>query len=242
MSEKNEHHTIKQSTIIFIWERFEYFIRRTMLPSSIFFFLLFVVDNLFNTGAFSLYISSLFQKINSFSSFSLAFTSMLILLLSVNYFLKIFSQVLFDNHIKENYNSYIYKKETKTLIALREEVILKLKKENRFKDIEFNDYLLYQILGRILNSYRQKTDTRRYVTDVKEVSVLFTSLIVVVIWCINLISQHILISIGLIMILSLIIFYVGIEIIKFKFRSRAFRIYTNYLLGDISQEEISVNR
>jgi len=76
--------------------------------------------------------------------------------------------------------------------------------------------MLYQILG------GKEKVSERYATDAKEIGVTFMSILIFILW----VSLYVSI---LYILLTPLIFFIGRELVKSKYRSRAFRIYFNYL-------------
>lgn len=209
----------------FIWKNFELFLRRSVFPSSAFFVMLFVTYQ-----ASGLTIEQV-DNFNFESSLSfLEFVVILLVLSAVSYSLKVLAQVCFDNRIKYDFdiNSLLGKEEKKSFDSLRQNVWQKIKKEQRLGstfdyDSELkgkNDQLLYQILGGILSE-----DTMRYATDAKEIGVVFISLML------SLLFYMIIAHNGIVLFFFLLVWYLGYQTIKTKYRSRAYRLYVNYLLS-----------
>jgi len=207
----------------FLWDRFELLIRRVFFPSSVFILSTFVVDHYANSGILTKYITDIIKNHTAV----LVIFSTIVVVLAVNYILKFITQFAFDNFIKVNYNPFFCNdklgKECKQYKKLREKVVEKLGEEGiiNLDDIgaKENDFILYQVLGGIM-----KEDTRRYVTDAKEGGVMIVSISLALSWYIYLKS----VWIGII---ALVILYmIGHFYIKAKFRSRAYRLYINYLL------------
>ena len=153
--------------------------------------------------------------------------------------LTILHQFFYDNWIKENYDPiYLFKNEKEELEILREDVIDKLKKEDAtFKEKKLTDYLLYQILGKKAKERGEDIKTTRYVDDVKTIGIFFVSLLLMITIAISkyflnvgtlLTLKNIFLVIGGAVAL-LILYKIGKELILSKYRSRAVRIYTNFL-------------
>ena len=127
---------------------------------------------------------------------------------------------------------FLFKNENKDLDDYRKDVITKL--NTKFK----TDYLLYQQLGFIANRDNTKFDTKRYVDDAKTIGIFFISLIIIlIIFIFHLVLNTNQIILNFSYIFSLFIatyylYYLGKELILSKYRSRAIRIYTNYMLDN----------
>ena len=209
---------------------FESFIKRGFFPSISFFFIFFVQLIIF----LNIYSeSSHFTFNKDFESFLFTnnlFVMGLILFIGMSIFLSILHQLIYDNFIKYNYNLICKKFSLNTsFLILRNQVIKKLKinEKNSFVTSKYiNDYLLYQYLGRKLSYYSKETKTSRYVDETKTIGIFFTSTIL------SLIILSYLFEIYYTLIICIPIYYIGYETIKAKYRSRAVRIYINYLIGE----------
>ena len=213
-------------------KQFGGFIKRSMLPASV--LLLFLVIFLYNKKTFTSNIKELHKLFenNIYLEGFIIFT----LLISLSFFMAILTQLLFDNLMKENFNPLlpIYKHESHLLNQLREKTIKQLQEENpEFQDLKHTDFLLYQIIGRKLQFYSYKTDTRRYIDEIKSGGSIFIAIIIAfLIKLITLITLEKWISIILSIFLILIIFTIALEYILSKYRSRNIRMYINYIIGD----------
>ena len=224
--------------IDFLFQKFEVFIVRAILPSVVFLFLMFLVDATNHHLVFESIInlthnySFVFDKPKQLLTVNIANKQFdlwfiiisIILLLSISYILKFLSQLIFDNLIKTDYDPFIlkfYKKEDEGFKFLREKVLEKLSSEYHFdtSNIQENDYILYQILGRLI-----KVDTKRYVTDAKEAGIIIVSAMIVIGWYMYLHHNywHI--------VTIILVWYIGLTYEKVKYRSRAYRMYVNFLL------------
>ena len=104
---------------------------------------------------------------------------------------------------------------------------------------ESTDNLLYQILGKKAQKKGKNLQTTRYVDDAKSIGIFFISLmIILIIITLNIITSNDhtnistilkVFSIGSLFLSLYYIYYLGQELIRSKYRSRAIRIYTNYL-------------
>jgi len=199
-----------------IVKQFENFIKRVLLPSSSFIVFFVVYDVYLNEHRILDYLN----KIES---------SILVMILIVGFaglstVLSIITQAIYDNRLKGNFDAkLIFTKENETLKRLREKLIATL------KNGESNDYILYQTI------VENKDDTHRYTTQAKEVGIVFSSLLVVmVISAISLVTSF---YIGSMIILFLLgpVYLLGRELVKSRYRSRAIRIYINYLKADTKE-------
>jgi len=209
----------------FIFTEFENFIRRAILPSLVLFGILFFVDFIWVNKALYNEVQTSFKPLlnNEF----LLYLILTIVLMSISYILSIFTQFAFDNFIKSNYDSKLFQDETLKLGQLRNEVVSKLHSEKKMviKGFEFNDFLLYQILGGILS---KSTNTSRYADDSKAAGIVFSSIIIAFVWIGLALKTPV--SLVIMTIGTIVVYVIGYEYIKSKYRSRAFRLYINYLL------------
>lgn len=219
-------------------DKFEMFIKRAVLPSVTFFVIfgifftvgLFVSENKITLDFFDFVVKVFFQVKIDYSVGIIFF----IFLIGISYILSVMTQMCFDNFIKGNYSSQYNisnEKSDEALESLRDRVIEKIKKEDIFdENFKYNDYLLYQILGRKLSYFTNKTNTRKYIDETKAFGIVFLSIII---------SLFINLSLffgfnGFIfaLISSMFIYFIGFEVILAKYKSRALRIYVNFLIGE----------
>ncbi len=204
--------------IEFIWGKFELFIRRTVLPSSIFLTLMLLVDETNN----HLFLNKANLDFWNNQSITILIITSVIFLLAISYILKFLAQLMFDNLIKANFDSSLFfcKKENEGFLFLRKKVLKKVKKEHKLDTsmIKENDQILYQILGRLLN-----IDTSRYATDTKEAGITVVSMMLALGWY-GYLHNTWLVVLGI-----AVLYYIGFIYIKTKYRSRAYRLYVNYL-------------
>jgi len=216
----------------FIWDKFEFFLRRTILPSVTFFALMLFICLNHDDHLIS---KELLADIKSQSWFILTFL-FFIVVLSTNYILKILAQIFFDNFIKVNYDTkfFMYKEENESFVNFRKKVLVKLVKDEEidFDTKALSDFELYQVLGRILGYYKKDTDVKRYATDTKEAGVTIMSIFIALLWYMFIAKNW-----GWFF-LIFIFYYIGFQYIKSKYRSRAYRMYANYLVGDKPIKEI----
>lgn len=223
-------------------DKFEEFIKRAMMPSVVFFVMFIGMYLLFNytqnpnnfktiTTQLESILSNLISNLN-IGTFVLFF----ILLVALSHILAVLTQLVFDNNIKENYEPEIFKNsELKNLKLLRKEVKEKIKKESpEFKDIDLTDFMLYQIISRKLRYLNEKTPTHRYVDDAKASGIVFISIIISFF-----INTSIYFNLTIAISISILTWFVGFTYIKSKYRSRALRIYTNYLIGEEKEKDLS---
>lgn len=194
--------------------KFEEFIKRSVLPSSSFILFLLFFDIFLNQQE----VVSFLDKEHS----ELMIIVLFLAFIGLSNLLSMVHQGIYDNRLKSNFNAtYIWKAENDKLDQLREAVNKKLSKNN-------NDYLLYQTLGKVMKI------SKSYVDQAKSIGIILISLMLMT--CIELVyiltSDLELVEIPLIIILLVLIFIeyiIGKELVKSRYRSRAIRIYTNYL-------------
>ena len=201
-------------------KQFEGFITRSLLPSSSFVMLFLLFET--------------FQEKKPFLDFLgkehhlVMIVVLIIIFIGISNFLTIFHQFIYDNNIKENYDGkYLFKGENLKLLRLREEVAKTLPKS------KYSDYMLYHIIGKKMNSLGTPIDTKRYIDEIKSIGMFFISLcIMIFLSAIKFFDSSSVINISLTILtpfIILILYFLGQELIKYKYRSRAVRIYTNYL-------------
>ena len=203
-------------SIKIIIERFENFIKRSILPSASFMLFLFIFDIVLNEHKITTFLD------NEHSYLTIGFSTLAFI--GLTNLLSILQQGIYDNNIKSFFNAnIIWKDENEKLDDLRSQVNKQLNKEE-------NDYMLYKIIAKDM-------DTKEYVNQAKSFGIMFVSLIIVTFINIySLISTMISTSeynhiLGVIIssIFIFIEYFIGKELVKSRYRSRAIRIYTNYL-------------
>ncbi|CAA6807962.1 MAG: Unknown protein [uncultured Sulfurovum sp.] len=208
-------------------KQFDSFLKRAILPISVLVsvLLLFQYKECLNTNKKN----CLEQYIhNPNNEDYLLILFIIILVIALSFIMKILIQLFFDNFLKKNFNSFIfYCNENYTLKVLRLKSIQKLKKENHaFNDIEMTDFLLYQVIGRKLQFVEHPTNTKRYIDDAKSAGSIFIAIIIAIIIKSYLYESYW----GLFLIPFM--YFIALEYIISKYRSRAIRMYTNYLIGE----------
>lgn len=228
-------------------KQFENFVKRALIPS-----VSFVITFLF-IGCILVYINdSNFNQISSIY-LSIKITNNvwfigLILLIGLSFFLSIVHQLIYDNLLKRNFDSFCSNLQKSLLSKYRLLVIEKLKKEDKtlydnFENEYFTDNHLYQILGRKLSYFDKLTNTKRYVDESKSIGIFFISIILsLTLWNIFYFFKDIYSFILPSIFISLILYIMGFFLIKSKYRSRAIRMYINYLLGEKHSFKITTNR
>jgi len=217
-------------------KQFETFIKRSIVPSIsiVFVFIVeyFLLKDLIKDKNFT-------DLVGRFSAENISNSNWIFLvvcLIGLSYFLSILHQLVFDNLIKENYDGWIFKSNNKQLTSLRTLVITKVKKKIKdIEDTDFTDFFLYQIIGRELIYFNKPSSTSRYVDDTKSIGIFALTIIFVNIIFIVLILKETLpsaLAVILLIILSIVVYGLAFIAIRSKYRSRAIRIYTNYLLGE----------
>jgi len=207
------------NTISTLLKIFDSFFKRAILPSIMLLAFLYILQT-YNTKI-DILLPSIEEK-NYLLLFMLSIT--------LSYIMSILTQSIFDNHLKNNfYGRFFYTSENRTLDLLREKVINKLKKENDiFEDIEYSDYFLYQVIGRKLAFIKPETKTTRYMDEIKSAGIIFLSIIITIF--VVMITYHSFMNVIIELLLIGLIFIFSFDYIKSKYRSRAIRIYINYLI------------
>jgi hypothetical protein len=195
-----------------IVEKFEKFIKRSIVPSSSFILFLLIFDIIFYQ-----------HKIIDF--LDKEHSSLTLWLLVIGFFglanlLSILNQALYDNFLKANFNGlFPWKNENSKLNKLRDVV-------NKVLNMEENDYMLYKNIAKGLN-------TEESTNQAKSFGIMFVSLMIVTLIGFYLsfykdASQPILPTIILFLTLA-IEYYIGKELVKSRYRSRAIKLYTNFI-------------
>jgi len=215
------------------------------MPSAVFFLIYIIVYSsekiLFLTKESLIKdIDEVLLSLDLFFKLSFSVVIVVVAFLGLSYILSLLTQVIFDNNIKRKYNANTYlfwkEEENKELDLLRQKVINKIEEEN--KDIfptellKNSDMFLYQVVGRKLQFFSKETKTNRYVDETKSAGILFVSIMLSL--CINMFIFNDIYVWKTVLNIILIgaFFFMGREHLKSKYRSRATRIYVNYLLGD----------
>jgi len=210
------------NTISTILKMFESFFKRAILPSFMLLSFLWILQ-IYN------------EKINILPNI-ITDNYILLFILSIvlSFIMSILTQSVFDNNLKNNFNGkFFYKSENNTLNLLRKKVIEKFTQENIvFSDMEYNDYFLYQVIGRELAFIKPETKITRYMDEIKSAGIVFLSIGITSLIFMVKEPSIIKIIIGLAVIGFVSIF--SFDYIKAKYRSRAIRMYINYLIGDKS--------
>jgi len=207
-----------------IVEKFEDFIKRSVLPSASFMLFFLLYDVLFNE---QLAIKFLNNKEHS----NLTIGLIILAFIGLTNLLSILQQAIYDNRLKSNFDGlFPWKNENSKLSELREKVNGHLKKNE-------NDYMLYKIIGKGM-------ETREYVNQSKSFGIMFVSLMMV--GLIGFISSLVKFNKDMnisnishsffILIFMTVVWYMGRELVKSRYRSRAIKIYTNYL-NQVESEE-----
>jgi len=206
-----------------LFDKFELFLKRSILPSTSFLILLLLFDILLDNRVFLKFLEKDHHTI------------MILVIISIfigfSNFLTIVNQYIFDNHIKGNYdNTYCCIDDNIELVSLREKVI------NTLPTSSYSDYLLYQIIGKKMKELNKPIKTHRYVDEAKSIGIFFVSLLIMTfILAIKIVVIHkflwwVVLIVTILTPLLLFLFYIlGKELIKSRYKSRAIRIYTNYL-------------
>jgi len=222
--------------LYFIWDNFEDFITRFILPSIFLFILLFTIDKISNNA----YIVNILIEIMSKNSTIINFIIILSIISSMSYTMKILVQLIFDSFIKGNYDIIIpfTKKRTnsccykflrdsvidKLIKQLSDKYIKKLLKEVKNKE---NDYILYQIIKSLY-----QIDDKKFNTSSKEGGVIALSIIIASLYYSYLNND--IVSFQNFVIIS-VAWFVGFYYIKSRYKARAYQIYIDILNDKINK-------
>jgi len=204
-------------------KQFDSFLKRSMLPSSVLIvvILLLTHENLSNYQEY-------FAKLVDENNIYIVYFLILVSLVAISFIMSILTQIIFDNTMKKNFNAFFfYKHENQLLEKLRAKSIAKLNKESKeFEGIELTDSFLYQVIGRKLQFFKKPTPTTRYIDETKSTGSIAISIMLALFW--QLIQECSCLYIFFI----IIIYAIARAYILSKYRSRAIRIYTNYIIGN----------
>jgi len=209
-----------------VLDKFESFLKRAFLPSMVFYFFVILFGIMFDNELLKK--MKLIVEEKNFAWVFIAFS------IGLSYFLNMLHQLVFDNNIKGNYDTECFwTEENNVLKELREKVLEKLEKDelNILEKDKYNDYVLYQIIrGKV------KKISKRYVDDAKTYGIVFLSFVLALIVflskskIVSKLSEQIMVPCcfyGLLIIVC--IFFLTFEAIKAKYRSRAIRLYIDYI-------------
>ena len=147
-----------------IFEKFENFIKRSVLPSASFMLFLFIFDILLNEHKITIFL----DKSHSYLTIGL----IILAFIGLTNLLSMLQQSIYDNRLKENFNGVLFwKSENDDLDDLRLEVNQKLYKNE--KEEYKKDYDLYQIIGKSMEIKKE------YVNQAKSFGIMMVSLMIV---------------------------------------------------------------
>jgi len=204
-------------------KQFDSFLKRSMLPSSV----LIVVTLLLTHENLAKYQED-FAKLVDENNIYIVYFLILVSLVAISFIMSILTQIIFDNTMKKNFNAFLfYKNENQLLEQLRAKSIAKLNKESKeFEGIELTDSFLYQVIGRKLQFLKKPTPTTRYIDETKSTGSIAISIMLALFW--QVIQEYSCLNILFI----ITIYAIARAYILAKYRSRAIRIYTNYIISD----------
>ena len=206
-----------------VLEKFEGLIKRSFMPSASFVFM-FLLFDLYQNDA--LFISFLDKEHPT-----LMIITIIIGFTALSTFLTILNQLIYDNRIKSNFNSQCkFIKENSDLNTYKENIQKKLELEGA------TDYILYQKLKQKMTE-KERDILKRYTDETKTIGIFFASLLLIIIISLSTYLAEVNLFFSLKnatyfmgTLLLLVFFYkVGKELILAKYRSRAMKIYINFL-------------
>ena len=194
-------------------EKFEGFIKRSVLPSASFMLFFLIFDITLNENKITIYLDKNHSHL-TISLFILAF-------IGLTNLLSVLQQAVYDNQLKGNFNGTLFwTGENEELDKLRMQVNEKLQ-------VNKKDYALYQIIGKSMEIKKE------YVDQAKSFGIMTVSLIIItfIYLCTQFTSiKEFSFFTFIITLISLVLEYlVGLELVTSRYRSRAKRIYLNYL-------------
>jgi len=211
---------------------FERFIKRSLVPTSAFFafFLLFdlIAGILLEKPLLSATTELIIRltTLSGSSQFSyLIPVVLLMLLVGLGFLFQVMTQLFYDNWLKGNFNFFYF--ENQGLSRLRAKVITKLGPELIKLDIKTpTDYQLYLILAPRSKQSLSKYADQSKAAGIVIICILFNLFIIAAFYdclCIRL------------SIYFLVFYLLGFNYIQSRYRSRAIRLYINYLLNHQQQ-------
>ncbi len=238
----------KASDFVEIVKLFERNIQRSLAPSLVFFVMLAVADvavGILPRGYSLPHAQARLDEWTAFlgaggKSLGLVVVVFLFLLVGTSYALSALHQVLFDNFLRYSFKPWrpYRTKMSEALVSLRAAVIRRLEEEeevHKLKSwvetekaaVEENDFILYEVLGGI-----DPTGTYDYVDRSKSMGVFFVSTMIVTALALPRISpfQHWSWTFTVLLLVLFLLWYVGLEAVRHHYRSRAFRLYVNFLM------------
>jgi hypothetical protein len=211
-----------KSFIELIFDKFENFATRAMIPSIVIFVIILVIVSLMPDGD-NKQVKWLIENLEEHPYVSLLF------FIGLSHVLAIVTQAIFDNRIKKRYDACWFCANDDEFTLLRGKVCGVLKTELDllgFEEKEISDYMLYQIIGKLSD-----IDTKHYVDQAKHGGIVFSALmgLVAIVIAISLVIKSY--WLGCVAVFVLVLLYLlGIAYISSRYKSRAIRIYTNFLL------------
>ena len=191
-----------------IVKSFETFIKRSLLPSSSFLLFLILYDYFLNDEE----LLDLLRCVNSMMMIVVVF----MLFIGLSTILSIIHQAIYDNFLKENFDGLCKK--------YPDNLFLKILRKDVQEALDYpdsTDYMLYHKIRTTLE--KDDIDASRYVDGTKAIGITFVSMMIMLIVTICT-HKSILCFIALFP-----IYFIGRELIKSKYRSRAIFIYSIYL-------------
>jgi len=204
-----------------IVNKFEELIKRSILPSTSFMLFLLIFDIIFNDNNIVKYLDKSHNSI-TIALFILAF-------IGLTNLLSVLQQAIYDNRLKKDFTgSFFFKNENSNLEKLRGEINTKLNTNK-------NDYMLYKHIGKDM-------DTTSYVNQAKSFGIMFISLIIIsLIWSYfyfyKTTEVSLTLQIPIVVIIISIEYFIGRELVKSRYRSRAIKLYTNFLRENPTPEK-----
>ena len=199
-----------------IIKNFEDFIKRSILPSASFMLFLLIFDIVLNKHRITIFLD------NEHSYLTIGFITLAFI--GLTNLLSILQQSIYDNRLKENFNGVLFwKSENNDLEKLRLHVNKKLFQDK--KEEYKKDYDLYQIIGKSMEIKKE------YVNQAKSFGIMMVSLMIVtfIYICTLIASEEFSIEFFSAIIFIGIVYLIGKDLVKSRYRSRARRIYQNYL-------------
>ncbi len=205
-----------------IFDKFENFIKRAFLPSFLFYVFLFFFN-------YSYFYKMYFKKIININDSFIIFGIFIILSIGISYIFSFLQQILIDDNLKTNFETFCIKTEdNKILIKLREMVINEMKEDKNYFKLKgiienANDYLLY----RILIQNEKITGIKNYVDEAKTYGIMFISFYLALIF--NFFFNCNILNLILLLVFIILYFIFLRDILISRYRMRNIRLYIDYL-------------
>jgi hypothetical protein len=207
----------------------EDFVKRALLPSTTF-IAIFAIGSIFvlspDTISNHVWYSYLKNIISSGNLWS--YILVMVVFIGFSATMSLLTQLVFDVWLRYDFSFFSFT--NSKLRVLRDKVVEKINQDNpELKLTEYNDWILYQVVGKYVKGYK------RYADQTKLYGIVTISIII------NIILYAIYIN-NLYCILFIVpVWLIGLWSIIATYRSRAYRYYLNYLTVDARLKVVNKN-